>query len=109
MGYDIANRKETVMSKKRFNVVQAKEIPGRDKPVWLKCGVVFVDEGGSVDKARMKLELLPIPDNEGNIWLNFFEADNNQGQSNEGFKPSGYDEPSDQSQSSGIGGDDIPF
>ncbi len=110
MGYDIAKEGRQDMSKKRYNVVQAKEIPGRDKPIWLKCGMVFADESGMVEKARMKLELLPVPDAEGNIWLNFFEADNNQGQqSNEGFKPSGYDEAGGGSEPQGSIDDDIPF
>ena len=36
------------MPKKRFNVSQAKDIPGRDKPIWLKHGVAFMDENGKI-------------------------------------------------------------
>jgi len=60
------------MSKKRFNVSQAKEIPGRDKPIWLKHGVAFQSEDG---KVRIKLESLPLPNAEGEVWLNLFEDD----------------------------------
>jgi hypothetical protein len=60
------------MSKKRFNVSQAKDIPGRDKPIWLKHGVAFQSEDG---KVRIKLESLPLPNAEGEVWLNLFEDD----------------------------------
>ena len=46
---------------KRYNVSQAKQVPGRDKPVWLKHGVAFERDG----KVRVKLESLPIPNQEG--------------------------------------------
>ena len=59
-------------NKKRFNVSQAKEIPGRDKPIWLKHGVAFQSEDG---KVRIKLESLPLPNAEGEVWLNLFEDD----------------------------------
>ena len=58
--------------KKRFNVSQAKDIPGRDKPIWLKHGVAFQSEDG---KVRIKLESLPLPNAEGEVWLNLFEDD----------------------------------
>ena len=29
---------------KRFSVVQAKEVPGRDKPVWLRHGIAFQND-----------------------------------------------------------------
>lgn len=58
--------------KKRFNVSQAKDIPGRDKPIWLKHGVAFQGEDG---KIRVKLESLPLPNAEGEVWLNLFEDD----------------------------------
>ena len=31
---------------KRFSVVQAKEVPGRDKPVWLRHGIAFQNDKG---------------------------------------------------------------
>ena len=76
------------MSKKRFNVVQAKDIPGRDKPIWLKHGVAFQGEDG---KVRIKLESLPLPNAEGEVWLNLFEDDGQR----EGAAPApdGFDGP----------------
>jgi hypothetical protein len=60
---------------KRYNVSQAKQVPGRDKPVWLKHGVAFERDG----KVRVKLESLPIPNQEGEIWLSLFEDDGTRG------------------------------
>lgn len=54
---------------KRYNVSQAKSVPGRDKPIWLKHGVAFEKEG----KIRVKLESLPLPDEKGEVWLSLFE------------------------------------
>ena len=58
--------------KKRFNLVQAKDIPGRDKPIWLRHGTAFQNDDG---KMRIKLESLPMPNADGEIWLNLFEDD----------------------------------
>lgn len=75
---------------KQYNVTQAKEIEGRDKPIWIKHGRAFEKDG----KIRIKLDSLPIPDQKGEIWLNLFEQDdNNNNQAN--------------NQNSG-GGDDLP-
>ena len=54
---------------KRYNVSQAKEVPGRDKPVWLRHGIAFEKEG----RIRIELESLPIPNKDGEIWLSLFE------------------------------------
>ena len=58
--------------KKRYNLVQAKDIPGRDKPIWLRHGTAFQNDDG---KMRIKLESLPIPNADGEIWLSLFEDD----------------------------------
>jgi hypothetical protein len=60
---------------KRYNVSQAKQIPNRDKPVWLRHGVAFERDG----KIRIKLESLPIPNLDGEIWLSLFEDDGTRG------------------------------
>jgi len=77
---------------KRFSVVQAKEVPGRDKPVWLRHGIAFQNDKG----ISIKLEGLPLPNKEGEVWLKLFE-----------------DEGSRSQQSSradtDLGGDSIPF
>ena len=56
---------------KRFSVVQAKEVPGRDKPVWLRHGIAFQNDKG----ISIKLEGLPLPNKEGEVWLKLFEDD----------------------------------
>lgn len=63
--------------KKQYNVSQAKEIEGRDKPIWIRHGLAFEKEG----KIRIKLDSLPIPDKNGEIWLNLFERDENSNNS----------------------------
>ena len=50
----------------KFNVTQAKTVPGRDKAVWIRHGVAFQNDQG---KIRVKLESIPIPDEKGEIWL----------------------------------------
>lgn len=77
------------MSKKRFNVSQAKEIPGRDKPIWLKHGVAFQSEDG---KVRIKLESLPLPNAEGEVWLNLFEDDGQGSQQQPAVSSGGLDD-----------------
>ena len=60
---------------KRYNVVQAKSSPNQDKTFWHKHGVAFEKEG----KISIKLESLPIPNAEGDIWLKLFSADDKPG------------------------------
>lgn len=55
---------------KKYDVVQAKEIPGQEKPKWINVGIAFQDEG---KMPRIKLDALPIPNEKGEIWLNLFE------------------------------------
>jgi len=43
--------------KKRMNVNQRKDIPGRDKPVWLRIGKAWEEDG----KVSIKLDVLPLP------------------------------------------------
>ena len=43
--------------KKQYNVAQAKEVEGRDKPIWIKLGRAFANEKG----IRVKLDALPLP------------------------------------------------
>ncbi len=57
---------------KRMNLVQAKDIPGRDKPIWLRIGSVFLE----ADEIKgVKLDVLPLPDEKGEVWLRAFEDD----------------------------------
>ena len=57
--------------KPKYNLSQAKEIPGRDKPYWVKVCIGLEKEG----KIRIILDVLPIPNKDGEIWLNLFEND----------------------------------
>jgi len=61
---------------KKFNVTQAKSVPGRDKAVWIRHGIAFENDQG---KVRVKLESIPIPDEKGEIWLSLFEDNGDQG------------------------------
>jgi len=61
---------------KRFSVVQAKEVPGRDKPVWLRHGIAFQNDKG----ISIKLEGLPLPQKYGEVWLKLFEDDGSRSQ-----------------------------
>lgn len=56
---------------KRYSVVQAKEVPGRDKPVWLRHGIAFENEKG----ISIKMESSPLPDKNGEVWLRLFVDD----------------------------------
>ena len=53
-----------------FNVTQAKEVEGRERPIWLKIGKAFEKDGRI---HRIKLDVLPLPDSKGEVWLNIFE------------------------------------
>ena len=59
--------------KKQYNVAQAKEVEGRDKPIWIKLGRAFANEKG----IRVKLDALPLPDGKGEVWFTLFEQDDN--------------------------------
>ena len=49
---------------KRMNLVQAKEIEGREKPIWIRLGSVFMDG----DKIKgIKMDALPLPDAKGEV------------------------------------------
>ncbi len=71
---------------KQYNVTQAKEIEGREKPIWIKHGRAFEKDG----KIRIKLDSLPIPDQKGEIWLNLFEQDENNNSGGGDSLPSGF-------------------
>tara|TARA_R110001583_G_scaffold34986_5_gene116942 strand:- start:451 stop:696 length:246 start_codon:yes stop_codon:yes gene_type:complete len=55
-----------------YRVVQAKEIPGREKPLWLRLGTAFEKEGRI---SGIKLDVLPLPDQKGEVWLRLFKED----------------------------------
>lgn len=85
---------------KKYNVTQAKTIPGRDKAVWIRHGIAFENDQG---KVRVKLESIPIPDEKGEIWLSLFEDNGERGQ-----QGSQQSHPAKKAQDDDFGGD-IPF
>ena len=101
----------------RMDVMQAKEVSGREKPVWLRIGKAFEREG----RWSLKLDVLPLPNGDGDIWLRLFEEKPRDGVSGGGTDPwqspasNGAGQKSDGSFSqqvgSGVGGldDQIPF
>ena len=66
----------------KYDVVQRKDIPNRDKPYWFKIGAVFEYDG----KLSLKLDALPIPNKDGEVWLNLYEPrEGGQGSRNDDF------------------------
>tara|TARA_Y100000114_G_scaffold124394_1_gene120170 strand:+ start:1798 stop:2022 length:225 start_codon:yes stop_codon:yes gene_type:complete len=61
--------------KKRMNVSQAKDIAGRDKPYWVRIGTAF-EENGKI--TGIKLDVLPLPNKDGEVWLRLFDDDRKQ-------------------------------
>ncbi len=55
---------------KIYDVSQAKQIPDREKPKWLNIGTAF-EKDGKIN--GIKLDVLPLPDEKGEIWLRLFE------------------------------------
>ena len=92
----------------RMDVMQAKEVSGREKPVWLRIGKAFEKEG----KWSLKIDVLPLPNRDGDIWLRLFEEKPRDGVSGGGSDPwKKSDGSSSQQVGSGTGGldDQIPF
>jgi hypothetical protein len=57
---------------KKFDVVTAHSY-GDGKTMWHKIGVAFPGRGKS--EMNIKLHSLPIPNDDGEIWLNLFESE----------------------------------
>ena len=58
--------------KKMFNVVQGqKRRNDPEKTDWVKLGIAFEDSKGM----RIKLNVLPIPNQEAEIWISLFPMD----------------------------------
>jgi len=58
--------------KKMYNVVQGqKRRSDPEKSDWVKLGIAFEDSKGM----RIKLNALPIPNQEAEIWLSLFPMD----------------------------------
>ena len=80
-----------------YNVVQGqKRRSDPEKSDWVKLGIAFEDSKGM----RIKLNALPIPNQEAEIWLSLFPMDD---------KGKVDNQPSQQNNSSGDLNDEIPF
>ena len=83
--------------KKMFNVVQGqKRRNDPEKSDWVKLGIAFEDSKGM----RIKLNALPIPNQEAEIWISLFPMDD---------KGKVDNQSSQQNNSSGDLNDEIPF
>ena len=84
--------------KKMYNVVQGqKRRNDPEKSDWVKLGIAFEDSKGM----RIKLNALPIPNQEAEIWLSLFPQDDKGKVDNQSFQ---------QNRSAGKDFDDeIPF
>lgn len=83
--------------KKMFNVVQGqKRRNDPDKSDWVKMGIAFEDSKGM----RIKLNALPIPNQEAEIWLSLFPMDDKGKSGGQSFP---------QNNSSDNFNDEIPF
>lgn len=83
--------------KKMFNVVQGqKRRNDPEKSDWVKMGIAFEDSKGM----RIKLNALPIPNQEAEIWLSLFPMDD---------KGKSGGQSSQQNSSSDNFNDEIPF
>ena len=51
-----------------FNVVTPRKNKNTDKTYWHKIGIAFKNSKGM----SIKLESLPLPDENGEVWLNLF-------------------------------------
>lgn len=62
--------------KKMYRVVQGqKRRNDPEKKDWVRLGIAFSDSNGM----RVKLNALPLPDENGEIWLNLFEDEPKSG------------------------------
>jgi hypothetical protein len=85
--------------KKTLRVVQPqKRRNDPDKTDWVRLGIGWSDSKGT----RIKLNALPLQDENGEVWINLFEDDGSGG------KGGGNPDNPDNSNKSGMD-DEIPF
>jgi hypothetical protein len=56
---------------KKFNIVQAQPVPNGTR--WLQIGLMIEKEHGSQISRSIKLDVMPIPNTDGEIWLQAYE------------------------------------
>lgn len=71
------------MNKLIFDVCQSTgsytDSTGQEKKRWKNCGVGFQDEDGRIS---LKLEAYPLPNEKGEVWVNFFPKESTAQPSN---------------------------
>ena len=91
--------------KKQYTVTQGrKRRNDAEKTDWTRLGIAWADSKGM----RVKLNALPLPDENGEVWFNVFPDD---GEKRQGGGNSNY-QASPQQQAQPVNGnmnDDIPF
>ena len=56
---------------KMYDVVSGRKVPGQDKKRWTNVGVAFEGDDGKI--SGIKLNALPLQNENGAIWLSLFE------------------------------------
>ena len=56
---------------KMYDVVSGRKVPGQDKKRWTNVGVDFEGDAGKI--SGIKLNALPLQNENGEIWLSLFE------------------------------------
>lgn len=99
------------MDKGNYNLVQGKKytLNGEEKIQWIRVGK-FLNKS---DKPSIKLDVYPIPNPDGEIWLNIYPEDENEGRksndiANQQFLQNEEVKKEDEKKSD-EDGDEIPF
>ena len=56
---------------KMYDVVSGRKVSGQDKKRWTNVGIAFEDGDGKI--TGIKLNALPLQNENGEIWLSLFE------------------------------------
>ena len=56
---------------KMYDVVSGRKVPGQEKKRWTNVGVAFEGDDGRI--SGIKLNALPLPNKDGDVWLQCFE------------------------------------
>ena len=94
--------------KKTLRVVQPqKRRNDPEKTDWVRLGIGWSDSKGT----RIKLNALPLPDENGEVWISLFEEDGNDRlrKQDDGSGPGQRPQQSSQQNNSGGMNDEIPF
>ena len=62
---------------KMYDVVSGRKVPGQDKKRWTNVGIAFEGDDGKI--SGIKLNALPLQNENGEIWLSLFEQKPKEG------------------------------